>query len=380
MPIDGVRRLPTRLLSFTSADGELVPRWLGDRDRPWLRDLLEDAQALDGQPFATWQRRWASGEADPRAGSERQRIAVHVLGRWLRDRSKPKDLSHVRRELFAQQAAGVDRERALRAAAERHGKTAEQLARGLYDDLPERRPIRWPATPLDPGALAAAANLALAQGMLHHAEHVHIDVRGGSRALLRTAWLLGMRVELQPRGNDATRVTWRSDPAQPRQRAPTSLVALLPWTNRYRLRARCTIARSRGDLVLATGDPLQPGPEPRRYDSALERRFAREFTAAHPDWKLLREPCAVATAHGVAFPDFSLQAPGAEPWLCEIAGLRDPSALQAKAALLNAHPRVVLCVPRAAMTAALRADARVVPFSRRVDPLAVAAVIERASR
>ena len=61
MRIDGITRLPARLLSFTSADGELVPTWFGDRDRPWLRDLLDDAEALAGQPFEVWRRRWARG-------------------------------------------------------------------------------------------------------------------------------------------------------------------------------------------------------------------------------------------------------------------------------------------------------------------------------
>jgi hypothetical protein len=35
--IHGVGPVPTRILSFTRADGELVPALLGNRDRPWLR-------------------------------------------------------------------------------------------------------------------------------------------------------------------------------------------------------------------------------------------------------------------------------------------------------------------------------------------------------
>ena len=113
MRIDGITRLPARLLSFTSADGELVPTWFGDRDRPWLRDLLDDAEALAGQPFEVWRRRWARGDPDPRAGRTRQRIAVHVLAAWLKRRSRTPPRSELRRTLFELGASGVPREAAL---------------------------------------------------------------------------------------------------------------------------------------------------------------------------------------------------------------------------------------------------------------------------
>jgi predicted nuclease of restriction endonuclease-like RecB superfamily len=386
--IDGITRLPARLLSFTSADDELVPTWFGDRDRPWLRDLLDDAEALAGQPFEVWRRRWARGDPDPRAGRTRQRIAVHVLAAWLKRRSRTPPRSELRRTLFELGASGVPREAALAETAKRHGTTVAALQQDLYRDLPDQRPVAWPSTPPDAGAFAAAINLALVRGMLHGSDQVAITVRGGSRALLRTAWLLGMHVQVDGRRDDRSRIVWPSPTASATtdastgasRRGPLSLVAMLPWCHRYRLQARCTIGGARGRLVVSSGDPIQPGPEPRRFDSNLERRFDQAFRREHPEWRVVREPCAVPTAHGLAFPDFSLQAPGHEPWLCEIAGLRDPLARAAKLALLPACPRLVLCLPRAAMDDRLRAHPRVVPFGRSVDAREVAEVVRRGSR
>lgn len=45
VPIAGVAALPTALLCFSQTEGELVPAWLSDRDRPWLRDLLDESAA-----------------------------------------------------------------------------------------------------------------------------------------------------------------------------------------------------------------------------------------------------------------------------------------------------------------------------------------------
>lgn len=373
MHIDGVTRLPTRLLTFTNSDGELIPTWLGDRDRPWLRELLEDAAALAGRPFAAWQHRWSGAHVDPRAGRSLQRMAVHVLGAWLRRRSRSPSQTRARRTLFELTAQGVPRSAALRRTAERHGSTVEQLARGLFDDIGDRRTICWPDPGPDPTAVAAATNLALVRGMLHHARQVEIDVRGNTRTLLRTAWLRGMQITTIERGQ-ANRIRWQKNPAA-RTCAASALLTQLPWAYSYRLRASCEIDDAVGDLVLVTGDPIAPGPEPRRYDSALERDFARDFRAAFPEWSILREPCAVATKHGLAFPDFSLQPPRGRRWLCELTGLRDPSALPNKLQLLTARRHIVLCIPDTKATAAVPIDARIVRFTRRIDPRAVAAVV-----
>src|SRR5262249_29434495 len=156
-----------------------------------------------------------------------------------------------------------------------------------------------------------------------------------------------------------------------------SLVPLLPWARRYELRAQCRVgaaAGADGALVLTTGDPVLPGPEPRACDSGLERAFARDFAAAAPGWSCLREPAPLLLAGQWAFPDFELRerATGRRA-LLEIAGLRDPAALPKKLALLGLARHLLLCLPRRALPPALLGHPRVVAFCRRIDPAAVLA-------
>jgi predicted nuclease of restriction endonuclease-like RecB superfamily len=365
-----VATLPPSKLAFTAADGELVPAWLGDRDRPWLRDLLAAAEAFAGRPFADLARHWRRGERDPRAG-RRQDAAVHVLERWLRQRAAGAPRRAARQQLFGLAAAGVPRHLALAQVAGQLGVGPAELAASLYDDLPERRRVVWPDPPPDPAWLAHAANTALVRGLLRHATAAELQVHGASRVLLKTAWLLGAAPAVLEEPAGAATLRW-GDGA----RVVASLVPLLPWARRYRLRATCALPRGCGELVLATGDPLLPAPEPRPFDSALERELARALGRLLPDWEVVREPAVVATAHGLAFPDFELRPRcGGASWLCELAGLRDAAALPAKVALLARCPNLVLCLPERHVPAELRGHPRVVSFRRRVDAHAVRAAI-----
>lgn len=367
MPIAIAAPLPTRLLAFTATDGELVPAWLTDRDRPWLRDLVEGSRSFIDSPLADLTRHWRVSDGDPRAG-RRQAIAQHVLAKLLQPTRRGSRRAAMRQQLFAMVASGVHRQNALRDVATAHNLTEEQLQQSLYEDLPTNRLLAWPDTNLEPATLALHANLALVRGMLRHAERVQLEVHGGSRTLLKTAWLRGAQIAIDTQSG-ATRLAMTGNRS-------SSLIALLPWTNRYHLRANCSIDRERGDLVLATGDPLQPAPEPRLFDSLLERNFAEDFTRALPDWRLIREPVALKTPHGLAFPDFELQPPHNAPsWLCEIAGLRDRRALPAKLELLQTHPRLILCLPHS--IAKEHQHEHIVPFRRRVPIAAITRLLAR---
>jgi uncharacterized protein len=376
VPIAGAAPLPLGRLSFTVADGELVPAWLGDRDRPWLRDLLAAAEAFVGRPFAELALHWRRSDPDPRAG-RRHAAAVHVLAHWLRTHAVRADRRAARLALFELVASGHERDHALAVVAAQHRVAVDELAATLYDDLPERRAVRWPEPPPEPGNLALAANTALVRGMLRRAVAAELQVHGGSRTLLKTAWLLGAVPTIRSEPVASTTMSW-PDTRTTRHAALPAIVSLLPWARRYRLRATIVLPHARGDLVLTSGDPLLPAPEPRPFDSALEREFARDFVRLLPDWEVVREPTAIVTGDTLAFPDFELRPRSGGPsWLCEVAGLRDPGALPNKVALLTRCPRLVLCLPECHVTPELRQHPRVVPFRRRVDVHAVRAVIER---
>jgi len=340
-----------------------VPAWFSDRDRPWLRDLLLEAEAAAGHPLVALEQRWRRSDPDPRAGP-RLRVAQHVLRALLRRGTGPPRMTAIRQELFAAAARGVGREQALASVAAAHGRSAAALARELFADLPHERRVVWPQA-LEPAWFSLVANRAIAQSLLVQADAATLFLAGASRALLRTAWLLGTGLALEGMTAGGVSLCWRRGGAGARSLA--ALVSLLPWARRYRLRARCTVRDLAGTFVLATGDPILPGPEPRRFDSRLERDFARDFATAAPDWDLLREPFPVAIAGGLAFPDFELRR-RASPhrWLLEIAGLRDRSVLAGRLALLAAEPRYVLCVPHRLVPSEWAGHPRLVPFSRRV--------------
>jgi predicted nuclease of restriction endonuclease-like RecB superfamily len=61
---------------------------------------------------------------------------------------------------------------------------------------------------------------------------------------------------------------------------------------------------------------------PRRYDSLLEERFAREFRRLAPAWDVIREPEPIAAAGTLIFPDFAVQrrSDPTRRWLLEIVG------------------------------------------------------------
>ena len=107
--------------------------------------------------------------------------------------------------------------------------------------------------------------------------------------------------------------------------------------------------RSRGQGPF--GSPIEPGPEPRLFDSRVEARFAREFVRATSEWSLTREPEPIEVAGALVFPDFEIRAT-ADPsrrWLIEIVGFWTAAYLEKKFAVLRVvrKERLVLCVDRA---------------------------------
>lgn len=373
MPDAGVIALPRSRLPFLVADGEIVPTWLSDRDRPWLRDLLDDAERFVGRPFAVWQRHARRGEDDPRAG-RRHHAARHVLEHWLRTAAASPPRRTLRGELFAMVAKGISRDTALATVAARHATTADALAATLYDDLPHRRLVHWPEPRPDPGRLLLAANTAMVTGLLRFARRAELLVHGASRLVLKTAWLRGFAPELLLPTDGALRLRWTVGSQSGSARDLAALATLLPWARRFRLDADIALPNAAGRFVLSTGDPILPADEPRPFDSNLEERFARDFGRELPDWRILREPAPVTLDHGLAFPDFELRPPSGPAWLCEVAGLRDHRALPAKLALLRCE-RLVLCLPERAIPADLRDHPRVVGFRRFVDATRVRDVV-----
>ena len=380
MPAPG--RLPERLLQCTPCDGELLPAWLQAHDRPWLRDLLLEADAFVGRPRHELVRRWADSDPEPRAG-QRLSLARHVLLRAMLPRSLRPAHANWRRRLFLAAADGRSRDQALAEVAAQCGVAVETLTSELFADLPRQRLLSWPAAPWTTDQLQLTTNTALAAGLLVSASSAELRLRGAARTVLRTAWLRGVPFALERRSPDDRRVLLRWLPPPGELRPGRRLGALLPvlmWSRQFELRAQCRWRTHSGALVLTEHDALLPGPAPTPFDSQLERDVAAELTRLLPDWHLLREPVPLPCGNGLAFPDFELRRRGSdETWWLELCGLRDPTALPGKLALLAQHRRYLLCLPRAAIPPSLRDHPRVVGCGRRVPTAAVVAIVQRRS-
>ncbi len=376
-------------LSYSVVGNAVVPRFLAEHDHPWLRSLLDEYEHFVGRPRRELDARLR--EPLPRDGpAGKKRLAIQVLARQAHgERNAVVSPRQARRLVFTEAARTRDGAAVvLTRVAASLGVTGEQLSRSLFADLPGERLVAGLEIPPSPGELALRANLALTQALLFRATAVMIEAEGNARALVRHAKLRGLICVIAgaPSGRDT--VLEVSGPLALFRhtllygRALGDLVPLLAWCRRFRLRAACLLEGRRLDLELRTGDPLFPANEPRRYDSQLEERFARDFRRFAPDWDALREPEPVAAGSALVFPDFALQHrhDPSRRWLLEIVGFWTPEYLARKLALYRAAGvgNLILCLDqeRACAEEDLPDGALVVRFRRRVDAAAVRRLIE----
>jgi predicted nuclease of restriction endonuclease-like RecB superfamily len=362
----------------------VVPHFLDEHDHPWLRILLEEYERFVGRPQRELEARLREPlpcESPPR----KRQQAIYVLTRLRRSHRKSIVAPRRARALVFGEAARAPTPpgTVLATVAASLGVTVTELGESLFFDLPRDRLVAAPAKPLSPGELALRANLASAQALLFHATSVRIEADGNSRALVRHAKLRGLICTVIEGSSPGDVVLELSGPfalfrhTRLYGRALGELVPLLSWCRRFRLGAACAFHGRRLTLHLRTGDPIFPADEPRRYDSQLEERFAREFRRLAPDWDVLREPEPVAAGDTLIFPDFALRHrhDAARRWLLEIVGFWTPDYVAKKLALYrSAHlSNLILCIDedRNCAAADLPVGALVVRFRRRVDAAAV---------
>jgi hypothetical protein len=258
----------------------------------------------------------------------------------------------------------------------------EALRDALFADLPGER-LALPPASLDPGELALRANLLVAQSLLARAFRVSIALEGNARAVVRNASLRGLMCSVtEGPAADAVRVEVSGPFALFRRtllygRALGSLLPVLAWTRRFRLEAVCELRDRQATVRLASGDPIFPSAEPRRFDSRVEERFARDFGRAAPGWTVVREPEPIQAGAHLVFPDFAIH-PRHDPgdrWLVEIVGFWTAEYLAAKLARLREAriANLVLCIDEDLNVGShdLPTPSRVVRYRRRIDPSAV---------
>jgi uncharacterized protein len=376
--------LPDALLNYSVVGNTIVPHFLGEHDHPWLRVLLDEHERFVGRPQRELDARLREPlpcESPPR----KLKQATHVLARLRQTQRKAAVPPRRARALvFGEAARTPDRSEAIlgRVAAS-VGVSTGALQDSLFADLPGNRLVTAPAPSLSPAELALRTTLTLVQALLFHATSVRIEAAGNARSLVRHAKWRGLICSVAEQSSPADAVLELSGPfalfrhTRLYGRALGEIVPLLAWCRRFRLRAESMPRGRRLMLQLATGDPIFPSVEPRRYDSRLEERFARDFRRLATDWDVLREPEPVTASGTLIFPDFALQhrQEPARRWLLEVVGFWTPDYVARKLALYrNARlSNLILCIDEERNCASedLPLGARVVRFRRRVDPAAV---------
>jgi predicted nuclease of restriction endonuclease-like RecB superfamily len=274
-------------------------------------------------------------------------------------------------------------------AAARLAITPAELDQALFADVPGERILVSPPELPAPGELALRTNLALIQYLVGRSSSVRISAEGNIRALVRLAKLRGLICTVHEAPSGGPPLLELSGPLSIFRRtllygrALAEMVPLLGWCPRFRFEASCVFRRRPAALVLSTGAPIFPTREPRRFDSRLEERFARDFARAAPDWDLVREPEPVRAGGALVFPDFLLRhrRHPDRRWLLEIVGFWTREYLERKLASLRkaSLTNLILCIDedRNCAEAEMPVGALVVRFRRRIDPAAVMLLLER---
>lgn len=254
----------------------------------------------------------------------------------------------------------TERAEALDRAARRLGSSPDAIAQSLYADLESRERLAEVRVRWSPTELVEQYNLSLAQTALFDATEVRIrssDPKAVVSALKRLRLLYEIR--RLPEGerrtvadNDREIVVTGPDALfRNTRRYGTRFARLLRTvakTSEWRLTATIDDRGTDRELVLTDGDVSVPSVDPVTevtYDSGVEAEFARRFESLSLDWRLVREPDAIAAGEHVVIPDFAFDyAFGDFRVYFEIMGFWTPEYVEKKLSRLDEIDDVELLV------------------------------------
>jgi uncharacterized protein len=376
------------LLNTRSEGNRILPRYLGERDHPWLRALLDEHARFVGCRRSELRLRLA--EPLPVAAPRNKlRLATRVLDRLTAARIEAAVSPQEARFALFRAAAASNEPRAtlLDRVALELGIQAVALEAALFADLRGERRVAALPDDYSPSRFALEINAALVAGLLARAAYVRIRAWGNTRVLVRQARLSGL-ICLVTDEHTAVALDISGPFTLFRhtavyRRALAALVPRLAGCNDFELVATCALGRG-GRLwpvVVRSNDPIDVHPELERFDSRTEQCFAADFLRAAPDWDLIREPAPLAATDVLVFPAFELvhRRDPTRRWLLEIAGFWTPEYLGRKFEQLRAAriERVILCIDetRSCSDEPPPAHKQILYYRRRIDPAAVLAII-----
>lgn len=359
---------------------------IGEHDVPWISALIDEVEAALGRPWRELLDRIA--RLPVRATAARRAAVFDVVRRMLSGRERgPIKAAEVRQRLLGLSALDRDaREARLAAVAARFGTTVEQVELAMWADLPAERAVVMPNGRPAELAVAAAANLSIIQRALMRCHELRLQLSGNARAIARIAAVRGLLAIARMRG-EAVDLEISGPLALFHKttvygRALGSIVPQLVWCERFVFDAWCDFGRGPTRVRIQPPVLLPPARAPKRYDSVLEARFAREMTKQTPHWRVLREPSPIEAGGHLAFPDFLLEhrEKTDQRWWVEIIGFWTSDYLQHKLATYRAArlPRVILCIDakRVIQEDELPDDARLVRFTKSIPIAQILSIID----
>jgi hypothetical protein len=382
--------LPRRLLIHSrTPDDRIVPRWLGTRDEPWLRELAAEAAVAAGR----------------RAGDVNERIVEHVARlarshgasrrlveavwtverrRWKTRIDAPIAPAKIRRTLFPL-ASERPRAEAITTTATMLAIDASGIEEWLFADRARSKLLVAPAQSATSLELVEAYNLALVQALLCRATDIRAIARAHLRRVVSFAKLLGLMLLFEETPDGATTMTLSGPLALFHDtikygHALARWVPALVTTPAWSLSANLLLGGEKLRFELDAGAPLpRTHAMSKPHDSKLEARLERDLRALGSRWRIEREVAVlrVVDASGTSrlvFPDFAL-ATDDRRVLVEVVGYWTPQYLERKLTLLDAtRERLLLCIDEEhveRLNEARRHDPRVLVFKKRIDASAV---------
>ncbi len=381
--------LPAKLLAFSVQGGTLVPRYLTERDDVWVREILEDLDGLVGRTASEVSESFAGRVMDRarRSGAHPRAVAGiwHACSRiWTLRTSAPLRPEHVREAVFEEAARTATRDEALAAAAARLNSTADQVLLSLFADRPGARRLVTPPDAHSPRAIVLRYNLSLLQGLLLRATELDVIARSQVRSVVRFAKLRRLLCTYHAL-DDGLRISLSGPLSILRQTtkygyALAGFVPAAVVTPGWAIEAQCNVLGESTRLRATSADPIASTHVlPKDFDSAVERRLARDVRRLGTPWQITRETQVIRAGGRVFFPDFTLTR-GSDRVLVEIVGYYTPEYLASKLRVLREAglERIVVCVDES--LACDRADFRasaVLPYRGHVDAAALIAAAER---
>jgi hypothetical protein len=375
-------------IPFRQSDDRVVLHLLGAPDAPWVASVIDDAEAAVGHPWRVLLERWRV--RPPSAHPARAKAIIAALRRNLGGKAVAVGSVSARKirraVLGAPVLDTVARAARIDAASTALAITPGEIEAGMWSDLAAERHVTMRhGRPMEQ-ALCAEANLAIVQGALARAYKVRLELTGNPRPVLRIAALEGL-IHTARRSNAVTVVDVSGPLSLFRNttvygRALGRLVPWLAWCEHFELRARCDLGRGDGVLSLRSPILLPPASRPRRFDSAVEVRFARDLSRATTAWRVQREPDVVPSGDHLLFPDFVLEHEhdAGRRWWIEIVGFWTTDYLAEKLARYRAAglDHLILCIQatRQVADSDVPAGARVVRYQRHVAVEEILAIID----